>query len=429
MSEELGIIYINCSAMAELFIELYFLGRLSGKKVKLIPSIVFVLLGLIWVTLFSASLVMKFFGVFLLLCIWGFFICKSEYKSCILYSMLLMEIMALCYGVFNSVTGIISPYVFSAKLTGLSPFFMIVNNLLALGLAYGCCFIICRYLITERAEKNQYVLMITAPLLLIFLMSEYINQKLYSNSIVLDENGVMGAVNHGQMLAMNILGLFSIFSIIFAYNKLLLSFYACARISMLEQETRFQRQYVEEARLRYDKTRGFRHDIKNHFSVIKGLLENGLTDKAVDYINSVNSMSGEFSFSCRTNNPVLDIVIGNKMGIAEGLGIRVSCSLKVPQPCPVDDMDLCIILSNALDNALHECESLDTGLDKHIFISGLCQGDFLLINVENTCKGNKLIKTGTGLSNVKSVAEKYNGSLHLTCRDSVFSFSILLNMG
>ena len=51
-------------------------------------------------------------------------------------------------------------------------------------------------------------------------------------------------------------------------------------LASLEQETNAQRTYVEQARMRYGQTRAFRHDIKNHLSVLDGLLRSGQAERA-----------------------------------------------------------------------------------------------------------------------------------------------------
>ena len=59
-------------------------------------------------------------------------------------------------------------------------------------------------------------------------------------------------------------------------------------MSMLEQENHHQKQYVSEAKSRYEKTQSFRHDIKNHLSVIHGLLEKGEIKKAEEYLENMD---------------------------------------------------------------------------------------------------------------------------------------------
>ncbi len=66
--------------------------------------------------------------------------------------------------------------------------------------------------------------------------------------------------------------------------------------------------------------------------------------------------NGQRSFGC--------FVREYKAALAANKGITVSSTLKVPFPCSVGDMDFCIILSNALDNAIHACEKTWYGRKK-----------------------------------------------------------------
>jgi len=108
------------------------------------------------------------------------------------------------------------------------------------------------------------------------------------------------------------------------------------------------------------------------------------------------------------------------------MGIDVSCTLLLPNPCGLRDIDICIILANALDNAIHACKSVDT--EKYIHISGRMQGDFLMIAVENSCSGPDEFQKGIGLSNIETVAEKYQGAMLAEKADGRFSLSVLLNI-
>ena len=108
------------------------------------------------------------------------------------------------------------------------------------------------------------------------------------------------------------------------------------------------------------------------------------------------------------------------------MGINVSCSLLLPYPCGLRDIDLCIVLSNALDNAIHACKNMDAGLEKYIRVSGRMQGDFLMMEIENSFDGKGTCKQGTGLSNVKAVAEKYGGTMSIETQDNAFVLHVLL---
>ncbi len=113
------------------------------------------------------------------------------------------------------------------------------------------------------------------------------------------------------------------------------------------------------------------------------------------------------SFPYQTGNPVVDILLREKLGLAKEIAAEVS--LVLPKSCGIDDFDLCVLFANALDNAIAACRSNDGA--KVVRVSGKQQGDFYMLAFENTCSDELLPPTGTGLSNIKAVAEKYHGAV------------------
>ncbi len=278
------------------------------------------------------------------------------------------------------------------------------------------------------AAEKQQMFLVFIPVLMIFVMSEYINKISFEFQFeVLDEGGPYRyLLSHWQLFTMHFLGLLSLFCILFSYKKLQQNFRLSTELSLLEQEEHSLNRYVEEARARYDRTKSFRHDIRNHIAVVKKLIQSGKLEEAVSYMEDMDDMAETMSFPCSTNNPVVDILVGNKLGIAKSMGIDVDCSLLLPYPCGLRDIDICIVLSNALDNAIHACKSLDAGKEKYIRVSGRIQGDFLMMEVENSFRGKGAFKKGTGLSNVKTVAEKYGGAMSIETRGNIFVLHVLL---
>lgn len=212
----------------------------------------------------------------------------------------------------------------------------------------------------------------------------------------------------------------------FAYKKLVDSFKLSRELSLLELEKHSLNQYVEEAKVRYEKTKAFRHDVKNHISIVKELVQNGDIDTALQYMSDMENLTADMSFPVSTNNPVLDILIGNKLGIAKSNQIEVQCSFISPYPCGIADIDFCIIFSNALDNAISACNRVPHDNQKYIHITGKVQGDFLLIEIINSHSGRGSIRSGTGLANIKAVAEKYHGAMEVRIDGDIFVLSVLL---
>ena len=388
--------------IAENIIELYFFAKLNGKKAKLSHYILLSAISNSFVNLVPAALPAKLLINAVLLVFFGVFIYKAGIKTAVLYTIIIVEVMELCFCIFNSLTGILSPLLYPVNPKAVGLIFMIINSFCSLLLSFLCYSVIHKYFVYSETEKNRYILMLFMPLLMILMLSEFISNSVYSNTIVLSRRGEMNNTNHIQMLVIQGFGILSLFCIIYVFQKLIHSFRINMQLSMLEQENHHQKQYVSEAKSRYEKTQSFRHDIKNHLSVIHGLLEKGEIKKAEEYLENMETLMDGLSFPCHTNNPVLDILIGNKLGIAEDKGIAVSCSLKLPYPSTITDIDLCIMLS------------------------GHMQGDFLLLEIKNSYYGKAPLKKGIGLSNIKSIADKYNGAMSINTQKESFCLNVLL---
>ena len=449
MAKYLDFFNIYIMGVIEASFYVYFLSKFLKKKIW--PPFYFLFgVGVVIAGEFIPNGTIAGFVVFvLLLSICGAFVCHANFKASLLYATLTMEIMLLCSGIVNSLMSLPYPW--------LPAFFHEPGNVAAMLICEAASFLLsgfCYYIVYRYFSRDalypvdalyavdalypmdapdttmgmQQMFLIFVPILMIFIMSNYISAIEYDFQFeILADKGPAGHFfSHGQMLAMYFLGLASLFCILFSYKKLQQIFRLSTEISLLEQQEHSLTQYVEEAKTHYDETKSFRHDIRNHIAVVKNLLRSGKLEEAVSYMEDMDDMAEKMSFPCSTNNPVVDILVGNKLGIAKGMGIDVDCSLLLPYPCSLRDIDICIVLSNALDNAIQAVKKLDDSIEKYIRVSGRIQGDFLMMEIENSFHGKGAFKKGTGLSNVKKVAEKYGGAMSIETQEHVFVLHVLL---
>ena len=364
--------------------------------------------------------------VVLLLIAGGILLCHAEFKSSLLYAALVVEIMQLCYGIVKSLLSVLYPLMSVAFQDMAGMVFMLSGELISLLLSGFCYYMVYRHFSCYINTEIQYMYLVFIPFLMIFIMDEYINSVIYGWEIIEDDGTTQYLINHWQLLIIQLLGISSLFCILYAYKKLLQNFRLNMELSLLEQEERSLSQYVEEAKTHYEKTKSFRHDIRNHIAVVRELLQNGKTQQALHYIEDMEDIAKELSFPCSTNNPVVDVLVGNKLGIAKSMGIDVDCSLLLPYPCGLRDIDICIILSNALDNAIHACKNMSSGAEKYIHVSGRIQGDFLMMEIGNSFQGKEMFKKGTGLSNIKTAVEKYHGAMSIKTHGTEVVLNVLL---
>lgn len=360
--------------------------------------------------------------VFELAVLFGFgcLILKCSPTLSAITTILTISTMQVLNGIFQSIFNIACTFLLY------TPILLSVCVLLTMVTAFFSYRYIAKSFSARKTPMNWYVLILLLPILFILLVIQHI--FIYVNSAVLNASGIstLPTVNDWEMLLIQIAAFFCLFAVLFAYQKLSESFELQIKNVLLQQEIDMQKDYMQEVQTRYEQTRAFRHDIKNHWVVLIGLLKKGEIQNASEYLNKLENTSDTFSFSCQTGNIVIDMLLDNKLGLAQQNGIRIDCSMKIPTADAIDDMDLCIVFANAVDNAIKACNTVEEG-NKYIRLSAVQKGKLLMVQIENSrssndvqCKG-----TGIGLQNIQAVAEKYNGTVSVESNDKIFKLNIL----
>lgn len=417
-----GLLYNGTALLGQGAAHLIFMSRLTGKRVKLRHFTVYEL-ALCLVDALSVRLGLDEVppiaaGVLALYAVSRFWLGNQGPISW-LGAVLAFYVSQLSFGLLNSVEVAVFP-----RLVG-SP---LLYGVLAVALvAYFALCALCyrgiRKLLawTEDSPTPQVGLLLF-PGLFFFAAELYILRTAYSSIPAVLPPGE--AVRQAALLALQAMGLGALLCTLYAYRQLCRGFVAQGELRAVTQAAQAQKIYLAEARLRYERTRAFRHDVKNHLSVLDGLLAAGRAEEGRAYLKKLKAASEGLSLPCQTGSPVVDILLGEKLGLAEDIPWEVSLTL--PSPCGVDEFDLCVIFANALDNALAACWQAPG--DRFLRVSGRRQGAFYLLIFENACADAALPPEGTGLSNIRAVAEKYRGAVLAEREGSRFTLSVLLDI-
>ena len=407
--------------IAQSAMHLLFLCRLTGKPQRLwhVISYLFLLCLCAWLSSKAAfPTALAIAGQLLLLSALSRFLLKNRWSVSWGAALLAVYITQLSFGIINSAEALLFPHWVGTPL--LYPLILLAS--LGAFLLCACCY--CAVLTSlSLAEDRQtpYMGLLLFPCLFFLTAELYILQTAYSVvPVSLDQAGT-----HGALLLLQALGLGALLCTVYAYRRICQSFQSQAALAALTQAAQAQKRYVAEAQLRYNTTRAFRHDINNHLSVLNGLLARGDADAAQGYLDKLKTTAATLSLPCQTGNPVVDILLGEKLALAESNGIKTHVSLRFPPSSALDDFDLCVIFANAMDNAIQACLSLNDAPAIHI--QGERQGDFYFLNFENSCAPGPLSPRGQGLSNVEAVAKKYHGAMTVEKGES-FRLSVLLNI-
>lgn len=279
----------------------------------------------------------------------------------------------------------------------------------------------------------QTLMQMTLPVFFISLVVRIIQTAVYGNGIQVNrETGEIQSImniNHAELLLLQILACICLLATLSAYQKIVCILHEKQKLCLLEQQAAVQEIYMKEAILRDRKTRAFRHDIQNHLTVLAELLRTAQTSEALEYLTCLEHISTSLSYPVQTGRAAVDALLGSKLSVAEQKRIQVQCELYLPETEGPGDIEWCILLSNALDNAIKACECVQDGKRK-IRITSHKKGMFFLLTIENSCNQElrKVPEDGTGLSNIRSVMKNYHGTAENTVSGGIYRLQLFFGI-
>ena len=181
----------------------------------------------------------------------------------------------------------------------------------------------------------------------------------------------------------------------------------------------------------------YRHDLRHHMQYLAGCIENGRTEQAQAYIREVCAEIESQKVRVFCENETVNLILSAFAGRAEESGVPLRVRAEVPHFIPVAETDLCVLLSNALENALHACQRLrQTGEPCDIELVVYEKSGKFFLQVTNTCppgvtfeKGLAVTREpghGIGVRSICSIAERYNGMYSFSEKNGRFVLRVSL---
>ena len=239
------------------------------------------------------------------------------------------------------------------------------------------------------------------------------------------------------VLAVSI-SLFGIFLLLYEMYRVAKEF---TRSSQLDRENQLlaveSRRYME-LRSYLEQTRHLRHDFRQHLHVISGLTEAGRLDELKSYLSQYESELSDARPTLCVNAAV-DALAGHYDYEARKQGIQIEWKLELPKLLPLPEADLCTILGNLLENALHASQKLPPEERQIKVLARMLSPAMMGLMVENRYDGvlkkqggvlhsTKHDGQGIGLVSVETAVHRYHGNLTVETGGSVFRANVLLNL-
>lgn len=220
-------------------------------------------------------------------------------------------------------------------------------------------------------------------------------------------------------------------------------------VKKIESEKKLQ---ISEMSLQYDyyvkqakdmeNIRRLSHDIKNHLEALKGNVDE---EQRAEYINGIEHRLGQYQSYYKTGNAFIDNLFHVKKLEALDKDIEFKILADFTPFKAIKNEDLCVIVSNTIDNALRECELMkeeNSSAECLVQLKAQKIKGFLSIICENSLresqidllKGKTILETtkkdkknhGIGMKNIVSVVRDYGGEVSFNVVDDIFCVSIII---
>lgn len=239
------------------------------------------------------------------------------------------------------------------------------------------------------------------------------------------------------IFVLSIIILFNI-TVFYLYNRQCKDYELHEENSRLSNYLKIQEVQQAETMAYLKKVSEMKHDMKNLFIGLSGLMENENYDEVFHIIHEKTDFFSTPTDIVNTPDNVINTILNYKISYAQNKNITVHHNLLLTNSVNIGYDDLSVTLGNAIDNAV---EYLNSHSIQNPYISITISYDYCILNItisNPVCDSinipdNYLIPStktepnhGFGISSILKIVEKYNGMLSIKCENLVFTIDITL---
>ncbi|WP_317368495.1 GHKL domain-containing protein [uncultured Tyzzerella sp.] len=211
------------------------------------------------------------------------------------------------------------------------------------------------------------------------------------------------------------------------------------KISIIKKQNKYYKQQLDTINRLNKVSKSVKHDYKNHISIIKSLLDDEKFLELKEYVDDILGKINHIEKINFTQNIIIDSILNFKIDEIKENNIKYDFNIKIPNDFNINSVDITIILSNLLDNAIEACSIDLKNIDKYILLDLIFKDNLLIIKCKNSFDGvinkkdkyiisrkNNKLESGIGIYNIQNVVKKYNGLMDIEYNEKDFNVDISL---
>jgi len=201
---------------------------------------------------------------------------------------------------------------------------------------------------------------------------------------------------------------------------------------MLEMQLRQAQTEFASMRQMQQNAAAYRHDMRHHFALLQGMAAEGRIEEIKEYLRTAQSDMDAITPSRFCENDTVNLILSYYTAKAKQSAIQLAADVKLPASLSFSDTELCSLLSNALENAIHTCKNINNSNQRHIKLRMFYKNNKLCMDIRNSYQTEPVFRQGLPISNEQGhgfgtksmvqIVEKHGGIWQFSVKDGWFIY-------
>ena len=180
----------------------------------------------------------------------------------------------------------------------------------------------------------------------------------------------------------------------------------------------------------------YRHDLRHHLHFLQECIRENQLEQAMQYIEDIYDGLDKIPVKKYCTNEALNLILSSYLEKASEQDIHTTVSVTAADFSRFQIPDLCSLLANALENAIHACADITDPNARYIRLKIYEKNHQLCINMANSYGKEPMFENdipisrraghGIGVQSIISVIEKYHGIYGFFASAGEFRFQTTL---
>lgn len=191
---------------------------------------------------------------------------------------------------------------------------------------------------------------------------------------------------------------------------------------------------IKQLRAAEEQSAIYRHDLRHHMNYLSTCISEDKLQEAAIYIKQTCEGIESTKVIQYSTNESINLILSSYTSKAKEIGIRTDIIVSASDFSRFLILDLCSLLSNALENAMEACKQMKAGQNPYIKLRMYEKSNKLCLDIRNSYDVEPIFEQGIPISHhnghgigVKSiihVVEKHQGVYRFSVKEGIFTFQM-----